>query len=60
MTNNHKHQKVTIYVGETEITDKNEICTVPPKPTFKDKIKQIVTGDETSNNNQEGPENEER
>jgi hypothetical protein len=55
-----KHETVTIYVGDTVIKDENKLCETPKDPTFGDKIKTILTGDETSNNNQEGPENEKR
>jgi hypothetical protein len=42
----NKHKTVTMYVGDTRITDENEICETPPDPpTFTDKIKKVISGD---------------
>lgn len=40
--NDTKHKEVVIYLGETVIEDEKELCETPEKPTFKDKIKNII------------------
>jgi len=42
-----KHKTVTMYVGDTVITDEKEICeTPPPPPTLGEKIKKTIIGEE--------------
>jgi hypothetical protein len=43
----NKHKTVTVYIGDTKITDEHEICETPPTPpTLGEKLKNIITGEE--------------